>query len=131
MAKTKTARVLESVKTGAAQTALDIMQGVSVAGRLAESQSFACITAPILSAILTNIQNGKHGRRRTCASQSEWDREQEIIDEAGGGELVFADTLVTYWDKICYHRSHVETSACSASISATMACCVARGGRGI
>ena len=70
------------------------------AGRLAESQSFACITAPILSAILTNIQNGKHGRRRTYTSQSEWDREQEIIDEAGGGELVFADTLVTYWDKI-------------------------------
>src|SRR5581483_7073060 len=26
--------------------------------------------------------------------------EQEIIDEAGGGELVFADTLLTYWRKI-------------------------------
>ena len=25
---------------------------------------------------------------------------QEIVDEAGGGELVFVDTLVTYWDKI-------------------------------
>jgi len=38
--------------------------------------------------------------RKTYTSQASWDREQEIIDEAGGGELVFADTLVTYWDKI-------------------------------
>lgn len=38
--------------------------------------------------------------RRTYTSQASWDREQEIIDEAGGGELVFADTLVTYWNKI-------------------------------
>lgn len=38
--------------------------------------------------------------RRTYSSQASWDREQEIVDEAGGGELVFADTLVTYWDQI-------------------------------
>jgi hypothetical protein len=29
-----------------------------------------------------------------------WDREQEISDEAGGGELVFAYALTTYWHKI-------------------------------
>ena len=29
-----------------------------------------------------------------------WDREMEIVDQAGGGELVFADTLITYWKKI-------------------------------
>jgi hypothetical protein len=34
------------------------------------------------------------------ASQAAWDREQEIVDEAGGGELVFADVLVTHWKKI-------------------------------
>lgn len=42
----------------------------------------------------------KEEERRTYTSQASWDREQEIIDEAGGGELVFADTLITYWKKI-------------------------------
>ncbi|MCU1304541.1 MAG: hypothetical protein JWQ87_4825 [Candidatus Sulfotelmatobacter sp.] len=38
--------------------------------------------------------------RKLYTSQASWDREQEIVDEAGGGELVFADTLLTYWNKI-------------------------------
>lgn len=38
--------------------------------------------------------------RRTYTSQAAWDREQEIIDEAGGGELVFAEVLRTHWNKI-------------------------------
>src|SRR5579862_3728297 len=38
--------------------------------------------------------------RKTYTSQAAWDREMEIVDEAGGGELVFADTLVTHWKKI-------------------------------
>lgn len=38
--------------------------------------------------------------RRTYSSQAAWDREQEIQDLAGGGELVFAETLITHWDKI-------------------------------
>ena len=42
----------------------------------------------------------KEEERRTYTSQASSDREQEIIDEAGGGELVFADTLITYWKKI-------------------------------
>ncbi len=42
----------------------------------------------------------KRNERKVYPSQASWDREQEIIDEAGGGELVFADTLVTHWDKI-------------------------------
>jgi hypothetical protein len=42
----------------------------------------------------------KKRERKVYSSQASWDREQEIIDEAGGGELVFADTLVTYWKKI-------------------------------
>src|SRR3954451_18369017 len=42
----------------------------------------------------------KQTERRTYSSQAAWDREQEMVDEAGGGELVFADTLLTYWDKI-------------------------------
>jgi hypothetical protein len=42
----------------------------------------------------------KQLERRTYSSQAAWDREQEMVDEAGGGELVFADTLVTHWNKI-------------------------------
>src|SRR5579864_5608586 len=42
----------------------------------------------------------KKTERQTYTSQAAWDREQEIVDEAGGGELVFADTLLTHWNKI-------------------------------
>jgi hypothetical protein len=42
----------------------------------------------------------KKNERSTYTSQAAWDREQEIQDNAGGGELVFADTLVTHWKKI-------------------------------
>jgi len=42
----------------------------------------------------------KEQERRKYTSQAAWDREQEIVDEAGGGELVFADTLVEHWNKI-------------------------------
>lgn len=42
----------------------------------------------------------KRAERKAYSSQAAWDREQEMVDEAGGGELVFADTLLTYWNKI-------------------------------
>ena len=42
----------------------------------------------------------KKNERATYTSQAGWDREQEIKDEAGGGQLVFADVLVSYWNKI-------------------------------
>jgi hypothetical protein len=42
----------------------------------------------------------KKTERKKYTSQASWDREQEIRDEAGGGELVFADTLITHWNKI-------------------------------
>jgi len=38
--------------------------------------------------------------RKGYSSQAAWDREQEIVDEAGGGELVFAPTLRAWWHKI-------------------------------
>ena len=38
--------------------------------------------------------------RLKYSSQAAWDREQEIIHEAGGGELVFAETLNRYADRI-------------------------------
>lgn len=42
----------------------------------------------------------KEEERRKYTSAAAWKREQEIEDEAGGGELVLADTLVSYWKKI-------------------------------
>jgi len=42
----------------------------------------------------------KAAERKLYTSDAAWQREQEIVDEAGGGELVFADTLITYWNKI-------------------------------
>jgi hypothetical protein len=42
----------------------------------------------------------KRAERTTYTSQASWDREQEIADNAGGGELVFADALITHWNKI-------------------------------
>lgn len=48
----------------------------------------------------------KAAERRKYTSQASWDREQEIRDEAGGGELVFADTLITHWDKIVITDPH-------------------------
>jgi hypothetical protein len=38
--------------------------------------------------------------RRKYTSQAAWDREQETVDNAGGGALVLADTLITHWKKI-------------------------------
>src|SRR5690349_10128589 len=42
----------------------------------------------------------KASERKLYTSEASWQREQEIVDEAGGGELVFADTLLSYWSKI-------------------------------
>jgi len=38
--------------------------------------------------------------RRKYSSQAAWDREQEIVHEAGGGELLFAEILNRHCDKI-------------------------------
>lgn len=38
--------------------------------------------------------------KKNYTSKGAWDREQEIVDNAGGGELVLADVLNAYWDKI-------------------------------
>jgi hypothetical protein len=42
----------------------------------------------------------KTDERKKYTSQADWDREQDIMDEAGGGELVFAEILSRYQDKI-------------------------------
>jgi hypothetical protein len=47
-----------------------------------------------------SIPEWKSQERKSYTSEASWQREQEIIDEAGGGELVFAETLITHWNKI-------------------------------
>ena len=42
----------------------------------------------------------KKQERKLYSSEAAWQREQEIVDEAGGGELVFAETLINHWNKI-------------------------------
>ena len=46
---------------------------------------------------------------------------KEIVDEAGGGELVFADTLVTYWGKIVI-SDPTGRKSCVIFIAATSVC---------
>src|SRR5262250_3315606 len=41
----------------------------------------------------------KHERQK-YSSQGAWDREQEIVHDAGGGELLFAEILNRHADKI-------------------------------
>ncbi len=54
----------------------------------------------------------KQQERATYSSQAAWDREQEIMDEAGGGELVFADTLINYWDRIVISNPEWRPDPC-------------------
>ncbi|GAC1515353.1 MAG: hypothetical protein NVS1B11_32220 [Terriglobales bacterium] len=46
--------------------------------------------------------------KRKYTSQATWDREQEIVHEAGGGELVFAEILNRHADKIIIRDSNFE-----------------------
>ncbi len=69
----------------------------------------------------------RRAERSTYTSQAAWDREQEIVHNAGGGELVFADTLITYWKKIVItapewrpdERWHVESGFDHGKTNAT------------
>ena len=100
MAKTKTAQIPESAQTGPPQTAVDIMQGVSVRRTAGGIPVVRLHYSAHPERNPDQHPEWKAQERRTYTSQSDWDREQEIIDEAGGGELVFAGTLITYWNKI-------------------------------
>lgn len=46
--------------------------------------------------------------RQKYSSQAAWDREQEIVHEAGGGELVFAEILNRYADKIVVRNPNFQ-----------------------
>jgi len=46
--------------------------------------------------------------KRKYTSRAAWDREQEIVHEAGGGDLVFAETLNRYAEKIIIRNPQFE-----------------------
>ncbi len=46
--------------------------------------------------------------RQKYSSQAAWDREQEIVHEAGGGELLFAEILNRYADKIIIRNPNFQ-----------------------
>jgi len=93
----KVARALKQSRTVPAQTSILVIRGIQVrrtsggigVGRLHYSADEE--RDPELN------PGWKQAERKTYTSQASWDREQEIIDEAGGGELVFADIN---WKKI-------------------------------
>src|SRR5579862_5243881 len=92
--------VIRKCKTLAPQTKLEIVRGMNI----------HCTKGgiPVVSIHYTAdperdpeiCPEWKRRERKTYSSQSAWDREQEMVDEAGGGELVFADLLRTYYNKI-------------------------------
>src|ERR1039458_9487959 len=89
--RTKGDRLLEVTKSSAPQTPALYMRGLTVrrtsggilVGRLHYSAD------PDRDP--ERNPEWREKERKTYTSQAAWDREQEIIDEAGGGELVFAD----------------------------------------
>lgn len=91
---------LKQSKTMPPQTRVDIMRGLSVK----RNQGGIPIVRVHYSANPERdpeINPGwKKAERAKYSSDAAWRREQEIEYEAGGGELVFADVMVTYWDKI-------------------------------
>jgi len=83
-----------------AQTAVEIRQGVSTrrtAGGIQVTR-FHYSAHPERDPEFN--PDWKGAERKLYTSEAAWQREQEIVDEAGGGELVFADALTTYWEKI-------------------------------
>lgn len=91
---------LATLKKLPAQNSLELMQGLTIrrtsGGILVARTHYSCHPER------NPEQNPewKRHQRRKYTSQAAWDREQEIVDEAGGGELVFADTLLTHWKQI-------------------------------
>jgi len=98
--------IQEQTRAVPAQTKLELARGLSV------RRTSGGILVPRLHYSANHHRDPeqhpewKANERKKYTSQAAWDREQEIMDEAGGGELVFADTLVTHWDKIVIQDPH-------------------------
>lgn len=94
------AEALQKTRTITPQTRVEIVRGLS----LRRTRNGIPIARLHYSADPDRDPEINPGWKKTArlkySSQVKWDREQEIVDAAGGGQLVFADTLLTHWEKI-------------------------------
>ena len=98
--RAKLIRVLNTTKVLAPQRALDVCPGLQVR-RLTGGVPVLRVHYSVLPERDPKLNpQWRVKERKRYTSQAAWEREQEIIDEAGGGGLVFAQTLATYWNKI-------------------------------
>jgi hypothetical protein len=98
--KSDVSRLLEETKQLPPQTAREIRRGVTVRRTSGGIPVVRLHYSAHPERDPDQHPEWKQQERRLYTSQASWDREQEIRDEAGGGELVFADTLITHWNKI-------------------------------
>jgi hypothetical protein len=97
------AKALEILKTTPPQTLVEVVRGFSVkrkangipVGRIHYSADPDRDPATPTGAIWYDMK-----RKEYDSNKSGWEREYEIVDEAGGGERIFADILTRYGDKI-------------------------------
>jgi hypothetical protein len=82
---------LEETHSFPPRTPIDIQEGFTVR-RLASGIPLARLHYTVIPDRRNPLW--RKTNRKTYSSQAAWDREQEIQDYAGGGELVFADALI-------------------------------------
>lgn len=93
----KMRQALSESKKLPAQTPVEVVRGVNVR----RTQGGIPVVRIHYSAMPErDTAAWKEQARREYTSEASWQREMEIQDSAGGGELVFADVLVSHWDKI-------------------------------
>jgi hypothetical protein len=98
--KSKAAQALEKTKAMPPQTVVNVRRGVSVRRTKGGIPVVRFHYSAMPSRDPEINPDWRKKERATYTSQASWDREQEVQDSAGGGELVFVDTLLTHWKKI-------------------------------
>ena len=105
---TRAREIADQLKTLPAQTSLEVMHGLTL------RKTANGVNVPRLHYSAHPDRDSelhpewKTAERKDYPSQAAWDREQEIVDEAGGGERVFADILLSHWDKIVIQDEYWE-----------------------
>ncbi len=93
----KLQEALERLKTLPPQTKVDVSTGVQLRRK---SNGVPVLTLGYKADPTRRSPEWYTAERAKYTSQADWDREQEIIDEAGGGERLYAEILTKYFHKI-------------------------------
>jgi hypothetical protein len=88
---------LHKLSTLPPQTKVEVSQGVQLRRK---KNSVPVLTLGYKADPTRRTPEWYTTERAKYTSQSDWDREQEIIDEAGGGERLYAEILTRYFHKI-------------------------------